>query len=157
MKITKNRLKYWESLKGKRLPVETRKKMSKAKKGIRQKNYDEMRKNAGFENANYSGEKHWNWKGGISTVTHVLRNCAKYQIWRNLVFLRDNFICQECGVKNGDGKTICLNAHHIRKFSEYPELMFDVNNGITYCKECHKNLHFPQTKLKMVQLNDNSK
>jgi len=38
-----------------------------------------------------------------------------------------------CGINN---KT--LEADHIKAFSEYPELIYDINNGRTLCKECHK-------------------
>lgn len=86
----------------------------------------------------HTGEKHWNWQGGISTINHRLRTCAKYQIWRNLIFLRDNFTCQnkDCEFcKNKVG--VNLHVHHIKRFSEYPELIFRVDNGITYCAKFH--------------------
>jgi 5-methylcytosine-specific restriction endonuclease McrA len=66
--------------------------------------------------------------------------CGKeWKKWRQLVFQRDNYQCQQCGVKNakGLGKTVELNPDHIKPFALFPELRFDVNNGRTLCRPCH--------------------
>lgn len=125
-----------KALKGKKLPESVCIKMSKSKKGIRPKNYEEMRKNGGFENMNHKKENHHNWKGGITPENHLLRNSSMYKIWREAVFLRDNFTCQDCGEFGG-----FLNAHHIKSFAEYPDLRFIITNGATLCKGCHIELH----------------
>ena len=62
----------------------------------------------------------------------------EYKIWRDKVFFRDNFTCQDCGRRGGDGKKIILNADHIKPFSLFPELRFELENGKTLCKECHQ-------------------
>lgn len=64
------------------------------------------------------------------------RSCKEYAEWRIAVFMRDGFKCQACGQVGGT-----LNAHHIKEFSKYPALRFDVDNGITLCKDCHKKVH----------------
>ncbi len=86
------------------------------------------------------GEEHWNWKGGISSFNRKLRTHSKWKIWRELVFLRDNFTCQNpncfyCHNKIG----VFLHPHHIKPLALYPNLTFNINNGITYCAEFHLN------------------
>lgn len=83
-----------------------------------------------------SGESHWNWKGGISDENHRIRESTEYKKWRQDVFTRDKYTCRICGLKGAN-----LNAHHIKSFSIYPELRFELSNGITLCKECHIKLH----------------
>ena len=83
---------------------------------------------------------HPNWKGGVSFLYHterqILMSQSKYKIWRELVFIRDDWTCQECGQRG-----LRLEAHHIKSWIDYPELWFDVDNGITYCKPCHLDIH----------------
>ena len=55
----------------------------------------------------------------------------EYQEWRNKVFVRDGFKCRIC---NCDGY---LQAHHILRWVDFPELRYQVNNGITLCRAHH--------------------
>jgi hypothetical protein len=80
-----------------------------------------------------AGEKHWNWKGGISLEANRFRQSSEYKAWRDEVFLRDNWTCVLCKKRGG-----YLEADHIKLFSKHPELRLDVNNGRTLCKPCHK-------------------
>jgi len=86
-------------------------------------------------------EFHWNWKGGISPINQVVRNCLQMKYWRISVFERDGYTCQICSTKGG-----VLNAHHIKKFSNFPDLRFDISNGMTLCKKCHINIHSTKDK-----------
>lgn len=83
-----------------------------------------------------SGKNHWNWKGGITDEMKLLRRTEEYQFWRNKVYARDNWTCQECGQKLKD-----IVAHHIKSFRDNPELRYDVENGRTLCRSCHKKFH----------------
>ena len=80
-------------------------------------------------------------KGYKTIENRRIRNNDEYTDWRKVIFERDNYTCQMCGSHNGNGKTIHLNAHHIKPVIKYPELIIDINNGVTLCKKCHHDLH----------------
>jgi 5-methylcytosine-specific restriction endonuclease McrA len=88
------------------------------------------------KNQRRGAESHF-WRGGVSPKNMKVRKSLKSTLWREEIFKRDNYTCQQCGIKNGYGKTIQLNAHHIKPFSLYPELRFVIDNGTTLCKNCH--------------------
>jgi len=81
---------------------------------------------------------------GISQITrkryYHLRDW-QYKKWRSKVFERDNWICQTCGARSEAGKPIYLEAHHIKNWAKYPESRYEISNGITLCRECHKLVH----------------
>ena len=83
------------------------------------------------------GDKHHNWKGGVTSENLKARKTRKYKEWRQAVFERDNYTCQDCSVRSGNGRKIVLNAHHIKSFAEFPELRYVISNGVTLCKDCH--------------------
>lgn len=85
-----------------------------------------------MEKRNWNGKNHPNWQGGLTPVNYKIRNSKKYKDWRKEVFSRDNFTCQMCNKKGGD-----LEADHIKQFSKYPKLRFELSNGRTLCKPCH--------------------
>lgn len=74
---------------------------------------------------------------GISSANEKARKSIAYREWRTAVFERDDYTCQECGVRSGNGRAVVLNADHITPFSLFPELRFDLDNGRTLCKPCH--------------------
>lgn len=105
---------------------------------------------------NQSEEKNPNWKGGYKSVYDRIRDLKSYWDWRNFIIKRDNGQCQVCGTKDN------LEVHHkttlktlVTKYSKsnnkkVKDLTFeDLNdkffynrdNGITYCKKCHKDYH----------------
>jgi 5-methylcytosine-specific restriction endonuclease McrA len=104
------------------------------------------------------GEENSQYIDGRTPLRNLIRNLDESSQWREEVFKRDNYICQECyrcGIK--------LNAHHIKEFNkilteflqEYSQfspiedketlvrlaLMYEpfweLSNGKTLCEECH--------------------
>ncbi len=126
--------------KGKKLSEETKRKMSLAHKGnkLTDKHKDNIRK------ANIGSKSHF-WKGGTSKLAVLIRTNIMYSKWREMVFLRDDYTCQECGNKG------YIEAHHIKPISIIIEenklksfqgilscsALWEIGNGITFCKECH--------------------
>jgi hypothetical protein len=78
------------------------------------------------------GEKNGRYLGDRKLVKRPMCT-TEGKLWRLAVYQKDNYTCQKCGQCGGK-----LEAHHIKGYFECPELRFDINNGITLCKECHK-------------------
>ncbi len=108
-----------------------RKNISKAKSGI--KHTEQWNKSIALA---HQGNKSHFWKGGITPVNKIIRNSIEYSLWRNSVFARDGYTCQKYGIIGEK-----LHAHHILNFSQYPELRFAIDNGITLSKKAHKEFH----------------
>jgi hypothetical protein len=108
--------------------AETRLLLSKALKLA----YLEKRK-TGFKKGN-TGKLSPAYKNGNAKINDLIRHSEKYKIWRMSVYKRDKFTCVNCGYRSKGNKDI--RADHIKPFSLYPELRFDVNNGRTLCIPC---------------------
>jgi len=83
-----------------------------------------------------SGKNSSNWRGGITSQNTLERHSKKFRVWREEVFKRDDYSCQNCKQYGGT-----LNAHHIKPFALFKDLRFNIDNGITLCEECHFKLH----------------
>ena len=96
----------------------------------------------------YRGKQVWSWKGGITSLREQIRSCFKYRQWRSDIFTRDNFTCVICRIRGN-----YLEADHYPKtfseiLKEYKitifeealncEELWNINNGRTLCKNCHK-------------------
>lgn len=86
--------------------------------------------------SNRVGKLSSNWKGGISEVSKLIRGGEEYNTWRKSVYQRDNWTCKHCDIKQKHPV-----AHHIKTFKDYPDLRFELDNGITLCRSCHKKVH----------------
>jgi DNA-directed RNA polymerase subunit RPC12/RpoP len=141
--IRKN--KYWSSNKNKKLSPEHRKKLSETR----------IRLGLG------KGDKNYNWKNFKVKypLYKAIRHLPEYKTWRNQIFKRDNYTCQECG---HIGRPI--ECHHIKEFiiifneflsiySQFSpmedketllrlattyEPFWNINSGQILCKKCHK-------------------
>ena len=114
----------------------TKKKISKSHTG-KKRSLTHIENMSIARKGKYLGKDGTNWKGGITPEHQKIRQSPEYVSWRTKVFIRDNFTCKECG--NGQGGN--LEAHHKKQFSIHPKLRFVVNNGITLCKKCHREVH----------------
>jgi len=76
----------------------------------------------------------WNKGTAVKTTEAIrFRRNKQYYQWRKAVFERDNYICQICGVRGGK-----LNADHIKKFADFLDLRYVLENGRTLCENCHR-------------------
>lgn len=63
-----------------------------------------------------------------------LRGDALYKRWRREVQNRDGNRCVDCGeIKKGE-----MEINHIFGWTAYPRLRYEVENGETLCKQCHR-------------------
>ncbi len=82
----------------------------------------------------HRGEKSYMWiKDRSKLIKRQERNDSAYYGWRAEVYKRDDFSCRIAD-KRCDGKIV---AHHILTWSKFPELRYEVNNGITLCHFHH--------------------
>lgn len=113
---------------------ETRKKISLARKGMRfteehKANISKNRRGKGMK------EQHYLFKVDRNELKTDRRHAydSRYKIWMRQVKNRDGWKCritnQECSGR--------MEAHHILGWMEYPELRYQINNGITLCHFHH--------------------
>lgn len=78
-----------------------------------------------------NGMAHWNWQGGITPENKAERTRFRRELQLK-IFERDNYTCRVCQQYGGS-----LQVDHIKKWSDYPELRFNVDNCRTLCMACH--------------------
>lgn len=86
----------------------------------------------------FSGEKSPHWIADRTKLKRCNddsknRRGHSYREWRTQVWQRDNFKCRISNI----GCAGRIEAHHILGWTEYVELRYEVNNGITLCHAHH--------------------
>jgi len=81
------------------------------------------------------------WKNFVTQESEFFYHSNEWKNLRDDIFRRDNFTCQLCQ-KRGSKK---INAHHIKKRSDFKELSFDSKNLVTLCVNCHDKTKFKET------------
>ena len=136
---------YWKTHKhpmlGKKHSEETRIRMSQSwdySKSITPERNDQL-------SLSRMGELNPNWKGGPKIpkdIKNAMRKRREYLNWRESIFVRDNYTCQNCYTRSKKHNQVTLEAHHINSFTDFPELRYSVDNGITLCRPCHLEVHY---------------
>lgn len=136
---------YGKWMLGKKQSIETKNKKSESLMGHRYWGLNELSPNhpfkqkgripwnKGIEFFAIKGQKNPNWLGGVTKENEKIRKSVQYKLWREAVFARDNWTCQECKIRGNN-----LEAHHIKPFYFFPELRLAIDNGVTLCVPCHK-------------------
>ncbi|MGA9170269.1 MAG: HNH endonuclease [Nitrososphaeraceae archaeon] len=91
-----------------------------------------------------------------------IRNTTEYLNWRIAILRRDNFRCQICTASIKDNKSVRLEVHHAKTFDDIckennittmkgaltRKEIWSLDNGISLCHGCHKNIERIRTELK---------
>ncbi len=75
------------------------------------------------------GSNHYEWKENL----HDKNEKSTLKQWSVIIKQRDSYTCQKCGNQEKE----FLQSHHIKSRSKFPELRFEISNGITLCSNCH--------------------
>ena len=65
----------------------------------------------------------------------VARHHPAVAVWRREVLRRDGHACRFCGTRSE------LQAHHVKRWRDYPSQRLVVDNGLTLCAPCHREVH----------------
>jgi len=120
----KVREEHGQKMRGRVATEETRQKLSLAHRGRIQTEEQVKRKTELLL-------KHYDKKGRRDTC----RDSSKYQTCKKTVHERDSYTCQHCGKLGLVGKD--CHVHHIKDWDNFPELRYEISNGLTLCMSCH--------------------
>ena len=120
------------ALTGRKLSEEHKKNIKEARKKLFQENKLKI-----TGSASKKGKEHYNYIDGRSKLVSPARYGDDWEAIRSLVYLRDNFTCQECGITSKENKR-ALDVHHKISFL----ISFDnsISNLVTLCRKCHMSI-----------------
>ena len=131
-------------LKGHSVSLESKNKMSLAKKGkpLSEAQWNQINQNALNRIgkplskdiiAKMSGSNHWNWQGGKSFELYPL---GWNKTFKEQIRHRDKYTCQKCGIPEIElNKTLCVHHIDLNKKNLNPD------NLISLCRSCHIKHH----------------
>jgi len=102
------------------------------------------------------GINNTNYNHNLSNEERNLsRSISGYTNWKKEVLIKYDYTCQKCGF-NGNLHDGNLNVHHIENYSYRKDNRVDSDNGIVFCKECHKKFHrkYGKKNNNKIQLNE---
>lgn len=83
---------------------------------------------------NKVGKNNPNFRHGKTKLRKKIMSTSKYKQWRQAVLDRDKNTCLFCGVKKDKG----LHVDHIKPWSFFKHLRYEISNARTLCKTCHE-------------------
>jgi len=136
---------WWKT---REIPESTRNKLSKALSGKPKSEEHKQKIRVMLRKNIRRGEDNYFWKGGVTKLNQQIRSSLSNKEWRKKIFERDDYTCQIC-LKRG----VYVEADHIKPFSniinennirsmedaEKCNELWDIGNGRTLCRDCHKN------------------
>jgi 5-methylcytosine-specific restriction endonuclease McrA len=138
------RAKQAAAKRGKRLTAETRARMSASRKGVPKPDGFGEKLSASLKGRAApwaTGPNSPWWRGGATDTQKRIRASRQYRLWRKAVLERDKHQCIKCGA------TSRLDVDHEVPFAvllletnlcQSPSWLFDIDNGRTLCRDCHK-------------------
>jgi len=95
--------------------------------------------NVGSNNGMFGavGSLNPHYNPNLTTEDRLNRRTVSENIaWGKAVKERDNYTCQVCLIRGGQ-----LHSHHKEPFALNKERRYDIDIGITLCKDCHTMFH----------------
>ena len=86
-------------------------------------------------------------------------NSSKWRKTREQAIIRDNGVCILCLKKYNRIHSKGLEVHHIVKRIDDPSLMYNLDNLVTVCRECHEELEklTPERQKKLLNITEDEK